>query len=71
MDTDASGAQASDVWRMRQTEGSKSLAAENAALKAKLAKMEKKLETTHKLLGLQKKIADILGVDLQEKTEQE
>lgn len=51
--------------------GSKSLAAENAALKAELAKMEKKLETTHKLLGLQKKIADILGVDLQEKTEQE
>jgi hypothetical protein len=39
-------------------------------LKAKLAKVEKRLETTEKLLGLQKKIADILGVDLQDRTEQ-
>jgi hypothetical protein len=35
-------------------------------MKVKLAKSEKKLDTANKLLDLQKKIADILGVNLHE-----
>jgi transposase len=57
------------TWRERLAEpsGKNPLAAQLEAVKIKLAKTEKKLDTANKLLDLQKKIADILGVNLQEK----
>lgn len=55
-------------WRelVSETPGKNPLAAQLEAMKVKLAKTEKKLDTANKLLDLQKKIADILGVNLHE-----
>ena len=60
-------------WRehLKEKSGKNPLTAQLEAVKDKLAKTERKLDTANKLLDLQKKISDILGVNLQEQNRAE